>query len=211
MDREIRGEYDGMLFFALDEDADARLERLLTAGANPNALNEDGVPALHRAIARRRTKAIFALLAAGADPLSKADGMGCAWDAAKGAGVEIAGILRPRVDELTAAKVRGEPWFETMPDRKDARGYSLLHLAAQDGLDKTIGQLLAAGAMPDDQTLVEGDTALHLAARGGHVRCCRILAEAGADARLENDDGITPLSMAAKDEGLRAAMLATAR
>jgi len=209
MEREIRDEYDGMLFFALREDACARLARLLAAGANPGAINEDGVCALRVAIDLRRKQAVSALIEAGADPLARREGMGSPWDAAKAAGPEMAGLLRRRVDELTAEKALCEPWIGTMPDRKDARGYSLLHLAALDGMETTLGRLLGAGAAPDDRTLVEGDTALHIAARAGHARCCAILVDAGADHLLENDEAVSPLAIArrSRDESLMSAML----
>lgn len=196
--RELRPEYDEMLFFAIGESAAPRLIRLLAAGANPNAVDADGTSALHRAIGGKDKTSVAALLEAGADPLLPVQGRGTPWEAAHAVGREFADLLRVRVDELTAQRVRSLPGLVEDPDRKDARGFSELHLAAMDGLEKTVAQLISAGAQASDRTLVEGDTALHLAARGAHARVCRILVDAASDLNAENDDGQTPLHIAAR-------------
>lgn len=46
----------------------ATIDCLIRAGANPNALDKGGVPALHRAVRTRCAAAVEALLAGGADP-----------------------------------------------------------------------------------------------------------------------------------------------
>ena len=48
-----------------------------------------------------------------------------------------------------------------------------------------------------------GNTALHLAAEGGHVKVVKLLLNAGAKANDENLDGMTPLSLASQEGHIR--------
>ena len=65
----------------------------------------------------------------------------------------------------------------------------LLGIAAENGYNVAVGNLLAAGA--------ECSTALHAAARGGHLSTIRLLLDRGADIEAKDPSEQTPLHIAA--------------
>ncbi len=79
---------------------------------------------------------------------------------------------------------------------RDARGGGVLALAARDGHDAAVRELLARGA-DRDQASHEGFTPLGAAAFYGRRSTLRLLLRAGADARVFGASGQTPLHLAA--------------
>ena len=73
--------------------------------------------------------------------------------------------------------------------------------AALAGNPDEVRRLLAAGAAPDSAN-EEGQTALHLAARGGHLKTVGLLIGAGADVNARDANDWTPLFKAAYNHEL---------
>ncbi|KAG7394400.1 hypothetical protein PHYBOEH_005243 [Phytophthora boehmeriae] len=85
----------------------------------------------------------------------------------------------------------------------DANGFSLLHLAAANGSDGILNELLTTSGnekiklMVNLVTTEEKQTALHLAALRGHVACARLLLDvAGAKADMYDAKSYNPLHLA---------------
>lgn len=68
--------------------------------------------------------------------------------------------------------------------------------AAESGLTEPVSLLLASGANVHVRD-PDGNTPLHLAARGGDAEVCEWLIASGADLLAANGDGSTPLHLAA--------------
>lgn len=82
---------------------------------------------------------------------------------------------------------------------QNAEGDSGLHVACQQNRAHYIRPLLALGCSPNQQNHV-GNTALHLAVKDEHINCIESFLNGGSavklDLSLKNDDGLTPLHMA---------------
>ena len=80
---------------------------------------------------------------------------------------------------------------------QDDNGWSPLHFAAQAECGECIASLLQSGATPALQDSF-GNTALHRAvfSSKGNGSIISLLRQAGADARIENKHGVSPLSLA---------------
>lgn len=79
-----------------------------------------------------------------------------------------------------------------------------LHLASSCGLTAVVALLLAARTVSVNARSAHGDTALHLAAYGGHVGIVGALLAAGADVHARTAEGATPLDLAAGQPHVRA-------
>jgi len=58
--------------------------------------------------------------------------------------------------------------------------------------------MIEEGTVDDNDPHVDGVTAVHVAAQGGHLECANILIEAGADVTIQDDEDRTPLLLAVK-------------
>lgn len=79
-------------------------------------------------------------------------------------------------------------------------GYTLLHCAAKNGQEQMVKYLLEL-ELPfsiDAVTLDTCETALHIAASGGHLTTVQSLVNADANFRLKNIDGYTPALLASE-------------
>lgn len=76
-------------------------------------------------------------------------------------------------------------------------GFTALHFAGYYGAPHALKLLLARGANPEAVTKnFLTNMALHAAAAGGHIDCCEILLERGADVNARQHSGFTPLHTA---------------
>lgn len=178
------------------------VRRLLDAGADPNARNEDGVTVLHRAagwfgltVGADYAAVVEFLLDAGASvnaqlPLGDLDGLdGLIFDAGDtplhvAAGRGSADICRLLLERGANVHAR------------NGEAATVLHNAASE--PEKMGLMLDAGADIDARD-AEGNTALHLApGRYSSSReSIQLLLDAGADIDARNAEGSTPLHLAA--------------
>ena len=69
--------------------------------------------------------------------------------------------------------------------------------ATPEYLEK-LAVMIEEGTVNDDDPHVDGVTAVHVAAQGGHLDCVNALIEAGADVTIQDDEDRTPLLLAVK-------------
>merc|ERR1719189_2304053 len=88
-------------------------------------------------------------------------------------------------------------------------GMTPLMFSAQTGSTKCIEMLVSAKAKVN-AVEEDGWSALHFAAKEGHLEACRTLLRHRADHQMKNSDGMTPLELAAVDNCEFAKVLRTA-
>jgi len=187
---------------------------LLAAGAKARAADKAGQTALHRAAASYCPGAVRVLLAADADVSAvDDDGQTCLHMAANGG---------PSHNRLVGVKVRTLLQAGAKAGARDKLGQTPLHRAARHSMLTAASLLLgdplaggpetrcaAADAPPTASAMAtppavdvnaadqNGQTALHLAALGGHPRMVALLLRHGAHPTPVNVIGGTPLTAAA--------------
>jgi hypothetical protein len=112
----------------------------------------------------------------------------------------------PQYQPPPVATAGGRPPLNPILNSLDADGAFPLYGPASGGDYDRTKQLLEAGADASMRTAF-GWTALHWAAKDGHVDVVRLLLEYGADVNAVSDTGEKPLGMA-KGEEIREMMLA---
>lgn len=207
------------LHYASLENAGIAIQKLLTQGANPNALNNDGITALHLAAQYGCNEAVDALLSAASlkvDLISACDGYTPFLSAVKyGQQTVVEKLIKAHANIHHVNNV----------------GDSALHIAAEYGDDQMIALLLKSGAdanywdktkaapffraaaygrecalrllLKDNLQSIDnqnntGDTALHMAVKFGRITTVKVLLENHANTELINIDGETPLHLAIK-------------
>ncbi len=178
---------------------DAGIAELLAKGADANAVDLKGRPALYWAISTGDRNSIEALLKAGAD-VNKSDMemkwtplMHAVYQAARDAKqMPIVGLLIEK-----GADVNANP-----------RGYTALHVAVNNGDEKTsapvLDLLLRNGANPNAEAApaenVPGVTPLMDAAREGKIKLAKLLVKAGAKLDMKGPGGRTPSEIASENK-----------
>jgi ankyrin len=171
-------------------------QRLLKAGANPDAANRYGITPLSLAAENSSAPLIQALLQAGAQPSGA-----ILMTAARAGNAEVVRMLIARGAGANA--------------REDTLGETALMWAAAENHPEAVRALIEHGAdvnarsdklvYPKDRFGLEGVTtilprgnwtALMYAARQGALESARTLAEMGADLNLVDSDGTTALELA---------------
>jgi ankyrin repeat protein len=156
------------------------LKALLDAGANINAAEEMGWTALHRAVMEDKNTAAQLLLNAGADS-NVAGNLGLTplhWAAIKGLH-SIVTILLAKGAHINARTT--ENLYRSYYTNSDFLRDNDISADKQEKMLRT------------EHT---GETPLHLAARGGHVRAVEALLAGGADTGIKTDQGASPLDWA---------------
>lgn len=189
------------LHWAVHNDNEALVKKLLAAGADPNKANRYGATPLSEAAVTGNLAIIRALLKAGADVnAANSQGQTALMVVARSANVEAARELIKHGADVNAV----EQW----------RGQTALIWAAAQSQPEMVELLLAHGADPDARSWVNrwerqitaeprysfrptgGLSALIYAAREGCIRCVAALLAAGADIDQTDGEGSTALLVA---------------
>ncbi len=176
--------------FAAREGAIEAVRALADAGADVNLPDPDGTTPLILAIVNARFDTAVALLEKGANP-NAADNMGMT-------------PLYAAADMHTLSPLMGRP-APPLRDSIDAvaMARALLRRGANPNLQLKRPVIGRHTANAGDGSLGEGSTALMRAAKSGDAAMIRVLLEGGADARLTQKDGTTPVMIATSARGQR--------
>ncbi|MBP6963953.1 MAG: ankyrin repeat domain-containing protein [Armatimonadetes bacterium] len=149
---------------------------LLAGGAKVGMRSKTGETALHRAAAYGRTKTVEALIAGGADPNAAADDGYTPYD--------------------SAAMARAAETIKTLKSL-GARPSNRWALVDAVMLEDTAAAAKIIAQRPSAATeLINGQTALHFAARHGCTASARLLIEHGTPVDIRGGEGETPLHTA---------------
>ena len=189
------------LHWAVRRNDIAQIDRLLRAGANPNAANRYGITPIYLACQNGSAAAVSRLLKAGVSPNATGNyGETALMTCARTGSVDAAKVLIEAGASLNAA----ETWH----------GETALMWAAAEGHPEMIDTLIKAGAdasarstvvtwerqktlEPRDKWLPPGGfTALHFAAREGCVECVDVLLSHGVDINAIDPQGNSALVLA---------------
>lgn len=176
-------DYATLLALAAGSGHAAVVDRLIRAGASPNARSESGRTALMDAATTGQRATVQALLVGGAAPnLESPDGRTALHFAAE-------------ADHLSTVEALLAGGAD--PSVEDMEGRTALHSAVGDlvAVEGIVERLVVAGA-PLERSTVSGHRALHLALEHGHVEAALRLLRHGADAAAPDGDGRTPLTLA---------------
>ncbi|PSS24307.1 E3 ubiquitin-protein like [Actinidia chinensis var. chinensis] len=171
------------------------MRELLLAGADPNAVDDEGESVLHRAVSKKYTECAVVILEHG--------------------GCESMAILNSK--SLTPLHLCVATWNVTVVKRwvelasveeianaidKPSSAGTVLCMAAALKKDheaegrELVRILLAAGADPNAQDTQHGRTVLHTAAMANDVELVKIILDAGVDVNITNVHNTIPLHVA---------------
>ncbi|KAK6713564.1 hypothetical protein SNK04_004529 [Fusarium graminearum] len=175
-----------LLHQACNEGRLNEVEFLLNNGVNPRAKDSNGFTALHYAVLSDHQQILDVLLTQRAikDIIDDPDD--------KGNNALLLATIRGNEDMVDALTRGGSSCEYT-----DLDGLTALHHAASLGFNDCL-KLLVAGSIDIDQCDLRGYTAVHHAINGSEANryTIRLLAEAGANLEVYDDQGMTPLMWA---------------
>lgn len=160
------------------------LESALGGGLDPNTTDDSGLTLLHQAVQAGNEFAVDLLVAYGAD-------------------VDRASIPEMITPLLMACKLGKLHLFKILFEcggslsTRDSFGHSPAHFCILSGNNSLLGSVLDAanrsGIPIVNWQNNDGETPLHLAARLGNADAVKALLNCGADVRIENSHGQTPI------------------
>ncbi|KAJ8774243.1 hypothetical protein K2173_009674 [Erythroxylum novogranatense] len=171
------------------------MRELLLAGADPNAVDDEGESVLHRAVAKKYTDCAIVILENGgcrsmallnSKNLTPLHLCVATWNVA---------VVRRWVEVATQDEI------EVAIDIPSPVGTALCMAAAlkkdheNEGRD-LVRILLAAGADPTAQDMQHGRTALHTASMANDVELVKIILDSGVDVNIRNVHNTIPLHVA---------------
>jgi uncharacterized protein len=211
---------DVALVNALVADDSAKVAEALKAGADANAVDRNGTPALVIAVSGKDAAGVQLLLDAGADPNTRhSDTAGkfrktpAVQFAAANGSVEILRLLAKGGADLNAADATGVTplmsaaymGHEDVVDAlltagaplegRDEAGYTALIFASNAGKAAVVQKLLTAGADANARAL-DDSTPIMFAAQGAFDDCVRLLCGAGADPKAVGKHGLSAIGFA---------------
>jgi ankyrin repeat protein len=176
---------DQKLLNAIDSDDKEAAMALLRGGANPNAIDLAGVPAIVLSVSRKQTEVVKLLIEKGADAEGAVSGP---TDLFPLLGASSNGS-REIVEELLNAGAD--------VNRRNAIGGTALMVSSYLGQHDVVEILLRRGAEVDTIDK-NGYTALMYAANSGHLEIARLLINAKANVNAKDGTDSTPLMFAAQ-------------
>jgi ankyrin repeat protein len=161
----------------------ARVQKLVSRGANINETDSAGQTPLMHAISKKQTKTAIALVNMGANiNLRDKNGNTALSHAISDGNRELVVFLLEKGADIK---------------QKDNYGYSCLHMAAcYDQLE--ISKILLKNNVNINEKNSDGDTPLHVALIYRAYDVARLLVDCGADINAQDNDGSTPLHFAVK-------------
>jgi len=172
---------DAELIRAIDSANVARVELLLKQGANPNARDERGEPALIFALHSDHPEAAALLAGWPGVDLEEENPQG-----------QTALMVAAYQGRLDLVKKLVESGAEV-----SHKGWTALHFAASSGQIEVVRYLLDQSAYLDAES-PNGTTPIMMAARRGDRAICQLLADDGADPTQRNQAGLSAADFAQK-------------
>ncbi|KAK8375797.1 hypothetical protein O3P69_008505 [Scylla paramamosain] len=202
------------------------VQELLRRGADPHAAMKDRATAVFVASQNGHTSVVRTLLTAGAKAhVRRMDGASPLWIASQmghqgvvrlllGHGVNPDVTRHDGATPLFKAAHKGhvEVVHELLPYNpclgllKGNTGWGLLPCCPREWCGEGVFSTERNAPAPWRQK-INGESALHAAALYGHLRVLKALVQAGADPGLKNDQGLTPIQIAAQARHYEAVQL----
>ena len=182
-EQQAEGSQAQRLIFAVTKGNSDIVRSLLAGGINPNVSKKDGTCALHAASSTAwqsgTLECATLLLEQGADA-NQPDRYGNSplMEAARQPSAEMVELLLAHGATPTATSFQG---------------MTALMRGCVDGCSATSRALLLGRADPQQISPRNGDHALAMAVRGGHIDCVKLLLEFGVTADLRSGNGVTAL------------------
>eukprot|EP00850_Spirogloea_muscicola_P008200 SM000043S15828 [mRNA] locus=s43:431291:439771:+ [translate_table: standard] len=170
------------------------MQELVKAGADPNAVDDEGESVLHRAVAKRHTECALAILESGGCPSM--------------ATVNPKGLTPLHLCIASANITVVKQWLElASKDQLEAAleipssvGSPLCMAAAlkkfRPKARELVKVLLSAGAQPEAKDVQRGQTALHCAASSNDPLMVQVILDAGVEVDITDSLSNTPLHVA---------------
>lgn len=185
-----RGDQTALLAASLNGELEV-MDLLLEAGANPNAKFRWAPSLPLEAAAHAPSDALFKLLEAGASLDVNADVYGMS--------ILSRRLLGPLMGDLEDDKIVIRFLLDEGADPNDLSSDPLLLYAMRHADAEVVQMLCEAGADPNVASSWRGRYPLHLAVFYG-LETAKVLVEYGADPKLTNDEGLTPLEYARESQ-----------
>lgn len=167
-----------------------------------NQPNREGKAPLHSAFEQNNPEVVRELVQAGAEfDTSTQDERGSNpfHMAAERGSAESIGVAHHRKDYFLQRESFDNPEKQRLLlalNSPNNKGYTPLMISVQKGYINSVVTFLQAGAHPDTKHRDSGNTALHYAAEQGNSDLVKALIAFGADIKIQNGRGQTPLDVA---------------